>query len=534
MSIETIKWLLRDTKDLNTQQLKNFIQTSSVQLEQVLWKNQANDLTQTRTWMKRTLIQLLEKALSNEVYNEIIQPQQEDQNHAIAKMEVKKVDRLPLNAKLHLLKNNSLLNNIQLAFSDPAHYIEFHDNKFDWMKASQIQDEITWTIQRYTVIDPVMANGLLQKLWLPLSYGSIQKTKKILSDAKQHTYTTAQWYGKIKEKVSPRILYINGHPMMFGKNIVHVEYGSHATRAEKSKYDINTSAKLFNNFYGLVRSHDHIQASEQEGIQQLTILNELFIKANDILATNTDRWELIVAIQEIIWSIDDKIDATVVKAKIQDLEYIIQNTHIHRNKTKLIAAWDKIKKRISSQHSIKHTIELQQQALHEDLTEQEYNAKKYIQELQHHIDKVKSGGLKNISPRKIALSYEEKLYAKPFYDLRNHTIILDDLARSNKRINYTLIEKLQIDLLLQRWYINILNIENYIKTGKDENQTKQYIQKAIENFISSSDNTISVWCMDILRQLDTLSTLSKESTASIIESAHKHMEESWASIQQTI
>ena len=81
--------------------------------------------------MKRTLIQLLEKALSNEVYNEIIQPQQEDQNHAIAKMEVKKVDRLPLNAKLHLLKNNSLLNNIQLAFSDPAHYIEFDDDKFD-------------------------------------------------------------------------------------------------------------------------------------------------------------------------------------------------------------------------------------------------------------------------------------------------------------------------------------------------------------------------------------------------------------------
>lgn len=222
-----------------------------------------------------------------------------------------------------------------------------------------------------------------------MSYDSIQKTKKILSEAKQHTYTNAISYGKTQEKKTSRILYIQGYPMMFGKNIIHVDYGNQATRAEKSKYDINTSAKLFNDIYSFIRSHDHIQSSEQEGIQQLTLLNELFLDANDILAKNQDREAIIQSIQAIISSIDSKIDATVVKTKIQDLEYIIQNTHIQRNKNKLIAAWNKIKKRIQTQHSIKQTVELQQQALHEDLIEQEYNAKKYIQELQQHINKAK-------------------------------------------------------------------------------------------------------------------------------------------------
>lgn len=80
--------------------------------------------------IKQLLLQELSKELEREASTEIINPQQEKQKAAITRQEINRVERLPLNAKFHLLQNNSLLNNIQLAFSDSSDYIEFDADKF--------------------------------------------------------------------------------------------------------------------------------------------------------------------------------------------------------------------------------------------------------------------------------------------------------------------------------------------------------------------------------------------------------------------
>jgi hypothetical protein len=110
------------------------------------------------------LIQALERELTREIGTEIINPQRDVQQAAITRQSISKVDRLPLNAKLHLLKHNSLLNNLLLAFSDPTDYVEFDKDHFVSMDKEQIQDEIRRAINHYIVINPVKAKALYQKL----------------------------------------------------------------------------------------------------------------------------------------------------------------------------------------------------------------------------------------------------------------------------------------------------------------------------------------------------------------------------------
>lgn len=431
------------------------------ELKKALWQDRLIDVMSAKKGIKQLLLQELSKELEREVSTEIINPQQEKQKAAITRQEIDRVERLPLNAKLHLLQNNSLLNNLQLAFSDSSDYIEFDTDKFVWMKPWQIQDEITRAIRNYIVINPLKTKSLYEKLWLSLSLHDTETLKKLLSDAKLHQYTTSHKVGVFKEKTTPRITYINGYPMLFGKNLVHVDYWTHATRTEKSKYDIDTSAKIFDDFYSLIRAHSHIQESEQRWIEALTDLNSTFVQASSIVKDKDKRQELELLMQHIIEKIAPKKDSKVTKAKDQDLIYILENHHIIRNDNKLQAARKKIKERIVAQQSIKNTIATQQNALHEDVAQQELHAKELIAQLQLHNENF---NLKSRSARKLAQSYQQKLYAKPFYDLHDHIIQLEDQAKLQRWMPFYLKQKIETDLLLQRRYINILKIEHIYKT----------------------------------------------------------------------
>ena len=457
MSIEKIQLLIDEVSSYRGKTIRFNLAT---ELKNIIWENERFKNIQLKASTKKLLLTALQKELEREVIAEIISPQQEAQQAAITRQEIKKVERLPLNAKLHLLKHNSLLNNLQLAFSDSSDYIEFDANKFISMKPEQIQDEIRRAIRNYIVINPLKAKNLYARLWFSMSLDDTEKFKKLLSDAQLHQYTTSHKVRTFKEKTTPRITYINGHPMLFGKNLVHIDYWHYATRAEKSKYDIDTSAKIFDDFYSLIRAHSYIQDSEQAWIDGLTELNSLFAQASYIIKDKQKREELELLISDIIQHLTPKKDSTIKKAKDQDLIYILENHHIIRNDNKLQAAWKKMKERIVAQQSIKNTVATQQNALHEDMTQQEIYAKELITKLQSHNQNF---NLKSRSARQLAQSYQQKLYAKPFYDLHDHIIQLEDQAKVNKWMPFILKQKIEIDLLLQRRYINTLKIEHIYK-----------------------------------------------------------------------
>lgn len=305
---------------------------------------------------------------------------------------------------------------------------------------------------------------------MPISFEGTKKLKEIFSQAKVHTYTSSQTPTKFKEKYTPRITYIHGFPMLFGKNLVHISYGHNTTRAEKSKFDIDTSAKIFDDFYSLIRSHSHIQDSEEQGIQALTELNTYFAQALSIIKYKSQSQELENIIANIIQTIKPKQNSKVKKAEEQDLIYILKNSHPTRNNEKLLAAWRKVKQRITSQQSIKHTVALQQNALQQDCAQQEIAAKEFIAKLHKHIENFNT---KSRSARKLANIYQSKLYAKPFFDLHDHIIQLEDQAKLQKWMPFTLKQKVETNLLLQRRYINTLRIIHDHKTGqKTINQQK--------------------------------------------------------------
>jgi hypothetical protein len=474
--IQSIQSLLEQVSSLDGRNIHTAVKKYEIQLADIIWKESFSHITNTKVGVKQSLIQALERELIREMGTEIINPQRDVQQAAIIRQSISKVDRLPLNAKLHLLKHNSLLNNLQLAFSDPADYVEFDKNHFISMHQEQIQDEIRRAINHYIVINPLKAKTLYHKLWLPPSLEGTQELKKIFSEAKIHTYTRSLRAWAFKEKTTPRITYIQWYPMLFGKNLVHVPYGYNTTRAEKSKYDIDTSAKIFDDFYSLIRAHSHIQDSEQAWIQSLTELHTLFAQASNIVKDKNKREELESLIQEIIAQLITKKDSKVSKARIQDLEHILQTHHITQNQTKLFAARNKIKERITSQQEIKNTVSLQQNALYQDLWQQAIHARELIHKLQSHL---KNFNLKNRSARKLAQSYQEKLYAKPFFDLHDHIIQLEDQAKLYKWIPYTLQQKMTTDLILQRRYINILNIEHNYKTSTNTIDPKTIQQLAV-------------------------------------------------------
>lgn len=464
MSIDQIQSLIEKISTCDWRRVKSDItELCKKELKDILWEESFLEIVSTKTGTKKALLQALEKELTREIGTEILNPQRDRQQAAITRQEINKVERLPLNAKLHLLQQNSLLNNIQLAFADPVDYIEFDVDKFVWMNPNQIQDEIRRAIRNYIVINPLKAKALYKKLWLPLALNNTEDLKKILADAKIHQYTTSNKIASFREKTTPRITYIQGFPMLFGKNLVHVPYGDDATRAEKSKYDIDTSAKIFDDFYSLIRAHSHIQDSEQEGIQFLTELNTLLVEANNIINDKNSRDTLVALIEEIITKLDPKKDSKINKAKTQDLQYILQNSHTVRNSKKLQAAIEKIKQRITAQHEIKHTVWQQQQALYEDLAQQEMQTRNYFREIESHLNDF---NIKKRSARQIAIQYQPLLYAKPFYDLHDHLIQLDDQAKLNKWMPYIYKEKVEIDTIMQKWYITLLRMKNFMKSSK--------------------------------------------------------------------
>lgn len=318
---------------------------------------------------------------------------------------------------------------------------------------------------------------------MPLSPEGTKKLKEIFSEAKVHTYTSSRTSTQFKEKYTPRITYIHGFPMLFGKNLVHISYGHNTTRAEKAKFDIDTGAKIFDDFYSLIRAHSHIQDSEEHGIQALTELNTDFTEALSIINTSQQHKELENIIANIIQTLKPKQNSKVKKAEEQDLIYILKNSHPTRNNKKLLAAWKKIKERITSQQSIKNTVALQQNALQRDCAQQEIAAKELIAKLHKHIENFNAKGR---SARKLAKSYQSKLYAKPFFDLHDHIIQLEDQAKLQKWMPFTLKQKIEIDLLLQRRYINTLKIIHDHKTGqKTINQQK--IKKLIISLNAPTD-----------------------------------------------
>jgi len=531
MPIGNIQALIDTVSSYNGRNIKHAIENNcNDQLTKTLWNNKLTQIMSAKSGIKKLLIESLKNELTKEIWTEIIDPQCENQQDAIARGEIQKVDRLPLNAKLHLLQHNSLINNIQLAFSDPKDYIEFDADAFIWMKSEQIQDEIRRAMQNYITIDPLKAKNLYSKLWLDLSLDNTQKIKRILADAKIHTYTRSLKVWSFKEKTTPRITYIQWYPMLFGKNLVHVPYGHNATRAEKSKYNIDTSAKIFDDFYSLVRAHSHIQDSEQEGIRTLTELNPLFAQAMSIVKEKDKREELEVIIEEIIKKISQKKDSKIKKAEKQDLSYILNNHHIIRNDNKLSAAWKKIRERISSQQQIKSTVAVQQNALYEDLAQQEVYARELIIKIQWHID---SFNLKNRSSRKIAQLYQDKLYAKPFFDLHDHIIQLEDQAKAQKWMPYTLKNKITIDLLMQRSYITILFLYNQSISSSHVPQEEWFdtILKNLENHdITAEDKEkyLSPF-IDILKKIK-YQTILKEDFPIIIQQTKDNAQQSRKSL----
>lgn len=534
MTIEKIKSLLDQVSVHNGRNIKSTIENSCQgELIEIIWQDNFTKIISSKSGIKKALVQGLEKELAIQIWTEVISPQREVQQAAIAREEIKKVDRLPLNAKLHLLKTNSLINNIQLAFSDPKDYVEFDTDKFIWMKSVQIQDEIRRSIMNHIVINPSKAKSLYEKLWLHLSLDSTEDIKRIFADAKTHTYTRSIKPWSFKEKTTPRITYIQWYPMLFGKNLLHVEHGNNTTRSEKSKYNIDTSAKIFDDFYSLVRAHSHIQDSEQDGIESLMQLNTLFAQANSIVKNKNNRQELELLIQDIIAHLTTKKDSNITKARKQDLEHILQTHHIIQNENKLIAAWTKIRKRMTSQQEIKNTVALQQNALHEDLAQQEIYARQLIVKLQWHIDTFNT---KNRSARKLAQSYQEKLYAKPFFDLHDHIIQLEDQAKLQKWIPYTLKTKIATDLLIQRAYITILFLYNHhAATGTilPEKWFDSILKDLEHNDLDQQDKEtyLSVY-IDSIQKIKH-AAFEKESFADIVRKVKTHTQQNWKSLLNT-
>ncbi len=533
MPINQLKALIDQVSSYHGRTIKSDVALfCEEELKTVLWRDTLIHIMSAKRGIKQSLLQELSKELEREVSTEIIIPQQDIQQAAITRKEIDKVNRLPLNAKFHLLKNNSLLNNIQLAFSDPSDYIEFDTNKFVWMKPEQIQDEISRAIRNYVVVNPLKTKSLYTRLWLSLSLDNTENLKKLLADAKLHQYTTRHKVGSFKEKTTPRITYIQWYPMLFGKNLVHTEYGLDATRAEKSKYDIDTSAKLFDDFYSLIRAHSHIQDSEQVWIDALTELNTDFAQAASIIKDKDKRQQLESLIQDIIDQLAPKKDSKVKKAKDQDLIYILENHHTIRNDNKLQAARKKIKERITAQQQIKNTVATQQNALHEDLAEQEIFARQYIASLQQHISNFNT---KNRSARKLALTYQEKLYAKPFYDLHDHIIQLEDQTQLRKWMPYTLKIKMTIDLLLQRFYITTLYIYNQYQHNQaiPEEEWFDNILKTLHDCdIDEKDKEIYLSTPIHILQKIRQHTVNEEIFAHLMQNAKDHMKNSRANLIQ--
>lgn len=534
MPIEKIQSLIDQVSAHNGRNIKSTIENDcNNQLQQILWQDKLMQIMVAKNGIKQSLLEELKKKLEKEIWTEVINPQRETQQTAINRWEIQKVDRLPLNAKLHLLHHNSLMNNIQLAFCDPKDYVEFDSDTFVWINSKQIQDEIRRAIKNYLVINPWQAKALYTKLWLPVSLDNTQNLKAIIADAKTHTYTTSLKVWSFKEKTTPRITYIQWHPMLFGKNLVHVPYGHNATRAEKSKYDIDTSAKIFDDFYSLIRAHSHIQDSEQEGIQTLSELNPLFAQAMSIVKEKSKRKELEMIIEEIIKKLSPKKDSKLKKAEKQDLSYILDNHHTIRNDNKLTAAWKKIRERITSQQQIKNTVALQQNALYEDLAQQEVYARELIGKLQWHINNFK---LKNRSARKIVQSYQDKLYTKPFFDLHDHVIQLEDQAKLEKWMPYTLKNKMNIDLLMQKSHITLLFLYNQYMLYDHLPQEKWFdniLKELRNNDITQEDKEkyLSPF-IDILEKIK-YKTIKKEDFPTTIQHAKVHMQQSRKSLLES-
>ncbi len=498
-------------------------------IEDIVWEECYQNIISQKKWTKQSLLIVLNNKLDTSIDSEIMQPQRQVAQEAIDDENniVKKVERLALNAKLHLLKHNTLLNNIQLAFSHPEDYIELDPKKIELCTPQKKEEEHTRAIQKYVVIDPQKTQSILQKLWLQVSIDDIITFKHLLSHAQLHTYQTQSNTRSYKLITTPRITYINGYPMLFGKNLVHVLYGHNSTKAEQSKYDIDTSAKIFNNFYSLIRAHEHIQASEQQGIQALTELNTLFAQGGNVVKNKEKYEELKGIIEEIIENITNKKDSKVTKAKNQDLKYILDSDHTIRNDNKLQAARNKIKERIIVQQEIKHKVAQQQQALDESLRKQIVPAKQYITELQQHINHF---DVKKRSARDITLTYEKELFAKPFYDLHDHLIKLDDQAKKNNRLPTVYKEKIAIDLLLQRWQMIVLLIEDQQKKG-NKNQPIQHwmyqLQEDIEALDCDKSDKAMYFdpCIQIFEEIQ-----NDPDRDQITADTRKHMHDSWKTL----
>lgn len=528
MPIEHIQSLLEKASTCEGRRIKSdMIGLYQDELKKVLWEKNFLQIVSAKTGVKNILLQALETELSREIATDIINPQSQAQQAAITRQEINKVDRLRYNAKLHLLWTNSLMNNIQLAFSDPRNYVEYPTDKFTWMTREQIQDEIRRAIRNYIVINPLKAKNLYQKLWLSISLDDTQTLKKLLSEAKTYTYTRSIKVWSFKEKQTPRITYIQGYPMLFGKNLVHVPYGHDATRAEKSKYDIDTSAKIFDDFYSLVRAHSHIQDSEQEGIQSLTDLNTIFAKAKSIIKDKNKREELELLIQDIIAQLSAKKDSKISKAKTQDLEHILQTHHITQNENKLLAAWKKVRERITSQQSIKHTVAAQQNALYEDLAQQEIHARELIKKLQWHIENFNT---KNRSARTLAQSYQDKLYAKPFFDIHDHIIQLEDQVKPQKWIPYKLKKNITINLLMHRSHITLLYLYNQYTTHNSYIPEEKWFDTILNDLNNSTldPKDKELYLSPYIDMLEKIrhTAIDKETFAKIREDAKIHTQQS--------
>jgi hypothetical protein len=529
MSIQSLQSLITHIQSFHGRTIKADIALHyENELKKMLGEEQFVTIMTAKTGVKKSLLSTLQQSLDKEIIKDIVDPQREQQNWAITKWSIQKVDRLPLNAKLHLLKINSLLHNLQLAFSDPVDYIEFDSKYFVGMSKEKIEEQQRWAIREYLVIHPKKAESIYQKLWLTLSIQGTKQVKNILSEAKIHNYTASYKQIKYKEKQTPRIIYIDGFPMLFGKNLVHVPYSYNTTRSERSKYDIDTSAKIFDDFYSLIRAHSHIQDSEEAGMQTLTELNTDFAQALSIIKDKSQREELEIIITKIIQTLHTKKDSKLKKAEEQDLIYILQNHHTIRNNNKLSAAWTKIKHRITTQQSIKNMIALQQNALQRDLAQQEISAREYIKKLDKHIEDFDT---KSWSARTLVNDYKDILYAKPFFDLHDHIIKLEDQKRVERWMPFSLQQKIKIDLLLQRRYINILKLEHLYKTTKKIHEpTMQTLEQ-----ISIADKKISDRYIQMLTTTRTITEqFSKNRNADTLEefiqAAKTHKDICWKKI----